>query len=54
MPNSVSVVKRKLMAKEEEKYEENNMNFESDYLSDHWSDLAQIWNRRSPTPRIFL
>ena len=54
MPNSISVVKRKLTAKEEEKYEENNMKFESAYLNDHWSDLTQIWNRRCPTPRIFL
>ena len=37
----------------EEKYKENKMNFEGAYLKNHWTDLAQFWNRRCLTPRDF-
>ena len=49
----VSGVKRKLMA-EEEKYEENNMNFECVYFKDGWTDLAQTLYGQCPTPKDSL
>jgi len=39
--------------RKEEKYEENEMDFEGAYLWNGLADLAQIWNWRCPTPREF-
>ena len=40
-------------AEDEEKYEENTMNFEGAYLSDSLADSTQIWERRCSTLKKF-
>ena len=50
----VQVIESGTKKAEDEKYEENKINFEGAYLSDGWVDSTQIWNRRCSTPREFL